>query len=184
MALNKPAFISSTDGNSTAELAVNGDIRIHPKLCARTTNQWGPWLVGDLQAEFLVAGVTITNGGSVLNLLLPPATKLGQGYIFTGVGDSVLSGGLPQCVLGYHAHPPGSRHSPGSRHPQEQTLPRTRHPPEQTPSQEQTPPRSRSPGQTPPGIRPPLAQSMLGDTVNAWAVRILLECNLVTVLFF
>ena len=28
-------------------------------------------------------------------------------------------------------------------------------------------------------VHPPV-QSMLGDTVNAWAVRILLECNLVT----
>ena len=64
---------------------------------------------------------------------LPPATKLGQGYIFTGVCDSVHRGGLPQCMLGYHT-------------------PRTRHPP---------------------------AQSMLGNTVNARAVRILLECNLV-----
>ena len=27
------------------------------------------------------------------NLLLPPATKLGQGYIFTGVCDSVHGGG-------------------------------------------------------------------------------------------
>ena len=35
--------------------------------------------------------------------LLPPATKLGQGYIFTGVCDSVNGGGgLPQCMLGYH----------------------------------------------------------------------------------
>ena len=59
---------------------------------------------------------------------LPPATKLGQGNIFTGVCDSVHSGG---------ADPPWSRHPP---HPE---------------------------------------QSMLGDTVNARAVRILLECNLV-----
>ena len=60
-------------------------------------------------------------------------------------------GGLPQCMLGYHP------------------TPRTR---DQVP-----PPRSR-----PPGSRhtPPPAQSMLGDTVNARAVRILLECNLVS----
>ena len=62
--------MSSTDGNNTAELAVDGDSRIDPKLCARTTNQSGPWLVSDLQAEFLVAGIAITNGGLVLNLLL------------------------------------------------------------------------------------------------------------------
>ena len=46
-----------------------------------------------------------------LNLLLfnylPPATKLGQGYIFTGVCDSVhREGDLPQCMLGYHTPPP------------------------------------------------------------------------------
>ena len=30
-----------------------------------------------------------------LQLLLPPATKLGQGYIFTGMCDSVHRGGVP-----------------------------------------------------------------------------------------
>ena len=34
--------------------------------------------------------------------LLLPATKLGQGYIFTGLCDSVHRGGLPQCMLGYN----------------------------------------------------------------------------------
>ena len=57
---------------------------------------------------------------------LPPATKLEQGYVFTGVCDSVHRGVcLSACW-------------------------------------DTTPP----------------AQSMLGDTVNALAVRILLECNL------
>ena len=63
-------------------------------------------------------------------IFLPPATKLGQGYIFTGMCDSVHRGGLPQCILGYHSldqahpqtiHPPTwSRHPPTplwSRHP-------------------------------------------------------------------
>ena len=67
------------------------------------------------------------------NLLLPPATKLGQGNVFTGMCDSVHRGGLPQCMLGYHS----------------------------------------------PGADPPPEQSMLGDTVNARAICILLECNLV-----
>ena len=72
---------------------------------------------------------------------LPPATKLGQGYVFTGVCDSVHRGFcLSACWDTTH---PGSRHPLRSRHP---------FPPEQT---------------------------MLGDTVNARAVRILLECNLV-----
>ena len=87
--------------------------------------------------------------------LLPPATKLGQGYVFTGVCDSVHRGGV--CIsacwdtttpLG--ADPPRSRHPPGIRHP---------------PGADTSPP----------------AQSMLGDTVNTRAVRILLECNLVPI---
>ena len=30
-------------------------------------------------------------------MLLPPATKLGQGYVFTGVCDSVHRGGMHGC---------------------------------------------------------------------------------------
>ena len=64
-------------------------------------------------------------------------------------------------MLGYH-HPPGADT-----------------PLEQTPTGADTPPWERTPlEQTPPH----LAQSMLGDTVNARAVRILLECNLVLML--
>ena len=33
-------------------------------------------------------------------LILPPATKLGQGYIFTGVCDSVNRGGMRGCCWG------------------------------------------------------------------------------------
>ena len=54
------------------------------------------------------------------------------------------------------ADPPGTRHTP----------------------LEQTPPQSRHPL-----ARHPSAQYMLGDTANKWAVRILLECVLVTMLF-
>ena len=67
---------------------------------------------------------------------------------------------LPQCMLGYTPSP-RSRHPPGAD------------PPEQTPPAADTHPLE----QTPPW-------SMLGDTVNARAVRILLECNLVCVWFF
>ena len=75
-------------------------------------------------------------------LLLPSATKLGQGYVFTGVCDSVHRGGcLPQCMLGYHHHtpPPGADtpHPPGADTPWEQTPPRSRHRPR---AAEQTPP--------------------------------------------
>ena len=77
--------------------------------------------------------------------LLPPPTKLGQGYVFTGMCDSVHGGGV--CLSACWDTTPQSRHPPGA-----DTPPRSRHPP---------------------------LQSMLGDTVNARAVRILLECNLV-----
>ena len=110
--------------------------------------------------------------------LLPPATKLGQGYIFTAVCESVHRGGdLPQCMLGYHIpqeqtspHPPraDTPPPPGSRHPPDQA---PTCPDQARPTREQTP-------------TPPPVQSMLGDTVNARAVRILLECNLVCRCFF
>ena len=43
---------------------------------------------------------------NLVRSLLPPATKLGQGYAFTPVCDSVhRGGGLPHCMLGYtHTH--------------------------------------------------------------------------------
>ena len=140
--------------------------------------------------------------------------KLGQGYIFTGVCDSVHRG-VPDTPLG--ADTPQEQTTPlGADTPQEQTTPlgadtlppradtpRTRYPPDQvhppgsrhppgpdtppgtryTPPKEQTPPPqpgTSSQEQTPLGADTPLAQSMLGDTVNTRAVRILLECNLVS----
>ena len=55
---------------------------------------------------------------------LPPATKLGQGNIFTGVCDSVHGGGLPQCMLEY---PPG-KETPLTR--QTPSSPLARRPPQ------------------------------------------------------
>ena len=120
---------------------------------------------------------------------LPPATKLGQGYVFTGMCDSVHKGGV--CLSACWDAPPGSRHPPGtmppgSRHPPEQTPPprsrhpsRSRHPPVSRHPLEQTPPEETpSTADTPPGAdTPPIACWKI--TVNARAVRILLECNLV-----
>ena len=100
--------------------------------------------------------------------LLPPATKLGQGYVFTGVCDSVHRGGVCISACWDTTSPPWGQTPPRSRHPPGADTPRSRHPPgADTPPQEQTP--------------PPPVQSMLGDTVNARAVRILLECNLVPI---
>ena len=113
-------------------------------------------------------------------LFLSPATKLGQGYVFTGVCHSVNRGGT-------HPPRPGADTPPGPGTPLDQVHPpRTRYTPgtRYTP-RDQVPPGTRY---TPPGTRytpwdqvhplPPM-HSMLGDTVNERAVRILLECNLV-----
>ena len=96
-----------------------------------------------------------------------------------------------------HPPPPQTRYTPQTRSPQDQVHPlRPGTPP--SPLDQVHPPRTRStpwirytpwtmytPGTryTPPrpGKSPP-AQSMLGDTVNERAVRILLECNLVSIL--
>ena len=76
--------------------------------------------------------------------------------------------------------------TPLSRHPpQEQTPPEQRCPLEQTPPSQSRPPWEETPReQTPPQSRHPPVQSMLGDTVNARAVRTLLECKLVCEVYF
>ena len=169
-------------------------------------------------------------------VLLPPATKLGQGYVFTGVCDSVHRGRVPDQV------PPRTRYTPRTRYPWDQVPPRDQvHPPTRytppgpgtpplgpgtppwtrytprtryTPPGPGTPPRTRY---TPPGTRytprrtrytprdqvhPPRPGTPLlgpgtppdqvhppgtrytppdqGDTVYVRAVRILLECILVS----
>ena len=76
---------------------------------------------------------------SDLPTLLPPATKLGQGYLFTGVCDFVNRGVSASVHAGI---PPGSRHPLGADPAVADTPPGSRHPQEQTP-REQTPPRSR-----------------------------------------
>ena len=125
--------------------------------------------------------------------------SLGQGNIFIGVCQEFCSQGefLPQCMLRYT--PPSQEQTPpGSRPPRadaplvadtplEAAPPQSRHsspgadtPLEQAPPSEADTPRADTPqSRHPPKQTPPQAQSMLGDTVNARAVRILLECNLV-----
>ena len=87
---------------------------------------------------------------------LPPETKLGQGYIFTGVYDSVhwRGGGLPQCMLGYHT--PSKETPPGKETPQQGD-----HPQQGRPPLAMRPPLAR---QTPPARTPPLRSA-------CWEIR-------------
>ena len=64
---------------------------------------------------------TLQNVVFIILLFLPPATKLGQGYVFTRVCDSVHRGSLTHCMLGYTRPPPRPKastrpHAPGTRH--------------------------------------------------------------------
>ena len=105
------------------------------------------------------------------NVLILPANEVWGKVIFLHLFVILFTvGGLPQCMLGYHPHPPGTRHPP-----------RTRHTPwDHAPLQNQT----HTPPPHPPGNRhsprtrhtPPQDQ---GDMVNARAIHIPLECNLV-----
>ena len=84
--------------------------------------------------------------------LLPPATKLGQGYIFTSVCDSVHRG---VCLSACWDTTLWTRHPPGSRHPPDQTPPLDQAPPDQAPP-DQAPPRAGTPRPgTPPDQAPP-----------------------------
>ena len=96
-----------------------------------------------------------SSGEQLLDLLLPAATKLGQGNVFTGVCDSVQRGGVPGLVPGGGVylvwsggvpgrHPPDQVHPPGTRYP-----PRTRY--------------------TPPGTRyTPLIRTTRGRYASHW----------------
>ena len=92
---------------------------------------------------------------------LPPGMKLGQGYVFTGMCDSVHGG---VCLSASWVAPQGAGTPLGAGTPRAGIPLGADTPPGADTPQEQT---------------PPPVQSMLGDTVNAQAVRILLECNLV-----
>ena len=114
--------------------------------------------------------------------LLPVATKLGQGNVFTGVCDSVHRGAgcLPQCMLGYHPPPREQTPSPGADTPQ------SRHPPLESrlhppPGADTTTPSPQD--QTPKSRHPPPLGSRCQHTVNERPVRILLECILVFISF-
>ena len=99
---------------------------------------------------------------------LPPATKLGQGYVFTRVCDSV-HGGSASVHAGIPT-PPGKETPWQGRPPMARRPPpgKADHPGKETPS------KADPPGKADP---PDKADPLLGDTVNKWAECILLECN-------
>ena len=133
--------------------------------------------------------------------LLPAATKLGQGNIFTSVCQEFCpQGGGVSASVHAGVYPSPREQTPQSRqHPPEQTPLWTRHTPpgadppgpgtppwEQTPPDQAHPPGSRPPQtrHTPPGADTPPRPgtppgSTLQHTVNERPVRILLECILV-----
>ena len=99
-------------------------------------------------------------------MLLPAATKLGQGNIFTSVCQEFCPQGgcLPQCMLGYppRSRPPRDQAPPPGADPQEQTpppgtrpTPRSRHPPGTRPTpRDQTPSPQEAYGQRAAGTHP------------------------------
>ncbi len=69
IALHKPAYQSSDNYNTagTANVAVDGNRDSNFKrgwTCTHTTREHTPWFVVDLQREYLVTKVAITNRGS------------------------------------------------------------------------------------------------------------------------
>ena len=135
-------------------------VRFYPALLFSTVPMVTAWI--------------ITVRRNQVNILLPPANEVCEGYVFTPVCQSFCSQGgcLPQCMLGY------------TPLDQRQTPPMTR---DRPPHRSRPPPsgtRGRPPWEQPPRDqrqmpRPPPSQWM-GDTSNKRAVRILLECILVT----
>ena len=97
---------------------------------------------------------------------IPPATILRQGNVFTPICHSVHMP-PPQADTPWADKPPWADTPTPGRHLSRQTTPLG-----QTPLV----------ADTPVGRHLPV-QCMLGDTINKWAVRILLECNLVGQIF-
>ena len=99
-------------------------------------------------------GIRSTNGRyvSYWNALLPAATKLGQGNIFTSV--CLSTGGRGVCLSAcWDIPPPPEQTHPGAE-PPEQTPPWSRHPPQSRhPSGADTPPEQTPP---PPGADTPI----------------------------
>ena len=112
----------------------------------------------------------------------------GGGFLCRGSpcqGDP-LAGRPPGRETPLARRPPSGKETSLARRPPSREDPPERRPPwgqetlrEGNPLASRPPSREAPPGRRTPRRRHPPSQSMLGDTVNARAVRILLECNLV-----
>ena len=76
------------------------------------------------------------------DVLLPVATKLGQGNIFTSMCQEFCPQGGRVSASVHAGIPPRSRHQ---YHPRGADTPQSRHPPEQTPPRADTPPEADTP---------------------------------------
>ena len=122
----------------------------------------------------------------LLPILLPAATKLGQGNVFTGVCDSVHRGGgrVARHPRTRHTPPRSRHHPPGADTPSDQanpprpgtplgadSPPRSRHPPgANTPLGADTPPDQAPPGADTPRTRHPLLGGVPGLGGLLWGV--------------
>ena len=127
------------------------------KIRTKSMRQCGQFQVHNI---FFFKHVCIIISHFCQTFLLPAATELGQGNIFTSVCQEFCPRGEGVCLSACWDTPPW-----------EQTPP--------TPTPEQTPLEHTPPDQAPPQSRHPPPPSRLQHTVNERPVRILLECILV-----
>ena len=104
-----------------------------------------------------------------VNLLLPPANEVCEGYVFTGVclstggGDSTCAGTPPRSAPGRYTPTPQQVHPQTSTPLLAGTPPGRYPPPRQVPPGRYTPQQVHPPGQFPPqGRYTPRSQCMLG----------------------
>ena len=152
-------------GRKSAYANLQGaEVRIKSKAVTyyRPQRSWG-------KVMFLQASVILLTGG----VCWPPPSRPPQ------------SRHPPEQTTPKSRHPPRAdppwEWTPQSRHPTTPHPPWSRYPPPKTrhPTPQSRPPRADTPQEQTPPPPPPPEHSMLGNTVNVRAVRILPECNLV-----
>ena len=118
--------------------------------------------------------------GNSYSVITARKRSLGQGNIFRSVCEEFCPRGGVCLSACWDTTPPPRPGTPQNQAPLDQEPPQEQTPPGPAPLGPGTPLLEQTPH--PPGVDthpPPPERSMLGDTVNERAVRILLECNLV-----